>query len=176
VREAASEFRRAVELRPDKLLFRKLLIQALTGLGEYAEAIPHFEFVLEREPENAHQWVLYGNALLNAGREEEAKVAFEKALPMYGAMRKEAPGDYQVNLTYGWLLHKLGRYEQALRIYEMALQAKPDSDAVLCLMGYVLRRLGRDAEAAGYFRKCLEVNPDRPDRSELEAWLLEAAP
>jgi tetratricopeptide (TPR) repeat protein len=176
VRAAAEAFHSAVEYRSDKLLFRHLLIEALTGSGEYDDALPHFEFVLEREPENAQQWVLYGNALTNAGREEEAAAAFERALPMYESMRSEAPEDYQANLTCGWLLNQLGDYENALRLYEIALQAKPDSDSALCLMGYVLRRLGREAEAVAYFKRCLEINPERPDGPGIEAWILEVTP
>lgn len=175
--DAATEaFRRAVELRPDKLLFRHLLIDALMATGRARQAIPHFEFLLEREPDNAQRWLMYGQALSQAGNEQDAFDAFEKALTMFKEVLDGSPRDYQANLACGWLLFNMGDFDEALRYSEAAHQVKPESASPLCLIGYALRSLGRGEEAVAYFNRCFEIDPLRQDRPAIEAWIRDVSP
>ena len=73
----------AIVLRPDKILFRELLVRALFVSGRGEDAIPHLEEILKNRPENATNLALMGEALKAAGRAAEARSAFERALPPY---------------------------------------------------------------------------------------------
>lgn len=172
MKRAAESFRRAVELRPDKVLFHQRLADALIATERYEETIPHFEFELTRDPDNAARWMLFGETLRKAGRADAARIAFEKALPLYQLQLQSDPHDFSSNLACGWLLYNLTRYEEAVPHLRRALESQPRSDSALCLMGYARRALGKE-DAVGFFEDCLEINPDRPDRRPIEAWLRE---
>jgi tetratricopeptide (TPR) repeat protein len=168
---AARSFYRAAQVRPDQVLFRQLLADALIRAGRDEEALPHLEFELSQTPGAPDRWTLYGETLREAGREQDAIAAFERALALYVERREKDPARYEVNLACGWLLHSLDRFEESLPYLEAALRARPDSDSAACLLGFALRSLGRLEPAATHFRRCLELNPDRPDRAEIETWL-----
>ena len=171
VHAAADSFRRAAQLRRDKVLFRQRLADALIAIGRDEEAIAHLEFELERDPGNVARWTLYGETLRKAGRLEQANGVFQTLIHAYSDTLADDPTNYQANLACGWLLYNLGQFEESLSFLAVAIEVRPDSDAAHCLMGYSLNQLGRPAEASGYFRRCLELGPDRPDRADIESWL-----
>jgi tetratricopeptide (TPR) repeat protein len=168
---AADAFATAVRLRPDKVMFRQMLIMSLFGCGRGAEATPHLEFLLKQGPGTAADWALYGEALKAAGRSEEAQSAFRRAIPLVREAWTQSSGAFPTNLSLGQLYYNVGEFEEALPCFQRALAAQPDSDTALALAGYTLRRLGRGAESNEYFRRCLAINPDHPDHAEMEAWL-----
>lgn len=168
---AAESLGRAVELRPDKVRFHRMLVQSLFGCGRVEEAIPHIEFILDRGSGTGADWALYGEALKAAGRGEDAQAAFRRALPLMREEQTRSPQSFASNLGLAQVLYNLNEYEEALEYFQRALSANPDSDSALALAGYTLRRLGRNAESNEYFRRCLAVNPDYPDREEMKGWL-----
>jgi tetratricopeptide (TPR) repeat protein len=174
MRAAADAFARAAELRRDKVLFRRMLADALIAIGRDEEAIPHLQFELERDPGNVARWMVYGETLRKTGRREQATVVFETMLSAYKSTLADDPTNYEANLGCGWLLYTLGRFEESLPFFEAAVEVRPDSDAAHCLMGYSLTRLERPGEASVYFRRCLTLNPDRPDRPDIESWLTDS--
>ncbi|MCZ6767220.1 MAG: tetratricopeptide repeat protein [bacterium] len=161
----------AIKLRPDKLVFRQLIVNMLFFVGRFSESIPHIEFSLEQEPASANSWALYGDALKRSGRGEDAKNAFRKAVPLYENEWRQNPTDVQVNFGYGHALFSSDRYEEALKCFLRVLEGNPNHDAALSYVGFTLRQLGRNDEANVYFRKCLQVNPNHPDRAQIENWL-----
>jgi Tfp pilus assembly protein PilF len=169
---AADSFRRAAQLRSDKVLFRQKLADALIAVGKDEEAIAHLEFELERDPGNVGRWTLYGETLRKTGRIEQATVVFERMLVVYGRTLTEDPKNYRANLACGWLLYNLEQFEASLPFFSVAIEVRPDSDAAYCLMGYSLNQLGRSGEATEYFKRCVAINPDRPDRADIESWLI----
>jgi tetratricopeptide (TPR) repeat protein len=174
MKSAADSFRRAVKLRPDKVLFRQRLVDALLDVGRDEEALRHLEFEVAHQPENPARWRLYGETLRGAGRHTDAAAVFEKTLLMYQGLLQQDPESFESNLTCGWLLYNLARYDEALTHFETALALRPDSDSVLCLIGYSLSNLARADESTEYFKRCLRINPDRPDRADIERRLSDA--
>ena len=75
-------FRPKVEAKPDNMLFRFSLGQALYEEGETQAAIPH----LQRCADSREDWmlarILLGKALLANGHTERAKVILEHALTL----------------------------------------------------------------------------------------------
>jgi Flp pilus assembly protein TadD len=173
---AARSFQHAVRVRPDKVLFRQLLVDALIRIGGDDEALPHLVFELSQNPGDPSRWVLYGEILHKLGRDADAAAAFQRALPLYQSLIAKEPEDYEANLACGWILHGLDRFEESLPYVRKALRVRPDSDSAECLLGFSLRSLDRTQEAVEHLRRCLELNPDRPDRDEIEAWLRGARP
>ncbi|MEE9269771.1 MAG: tetratricopeptide repeat protein [Candidatus Krumholzibacteria bacterium] len=170
---AAAAFARAVRLRPDKVLFRERLVQALRARERYEETLPHIEFVLEHKPQDVNYWIYYGEALQAVDRQEHANQAFRRAVPLFRGVWELDPDGYRTNYVYGILYGNLDEFEQALPYFETALRAQPDSDAAHYYAGYTLYVLGRKEEAKAHFRRCLDLNPDHPERTDIEKWLQE---
>ena len=170
---SAKAFSNAAQLRPDKVLFREYLVQAYFRSNQLQEAIPHLEFLIEKDPNRINNWILYAEALKLAGRPDDARRAFQQTEPIYRAMLDANPNDYTTNLGYGWMLYNLEDYEAALPFFEKSVSLNPASADGVCYIGFTLRRLGREQEAAARFAECLEINPRHPDRAEIESWLNE---
>jgi tetratricopeptide (TPR) repeat protein len=170
---AADAFARAARLRPDKVLFRERLVQALRARERYEETLPHIEFVLEHKPQDVNYWIYYGEALQNVNRQEDANEAFRRAVPLFRGVWELDPDGFQTNYVYGILYGNLDEFEQALPYFESALRAQPDSDAAHYYAGYTLYVLDRKDEARVHFRRCLDLNPDHPERADMEKWLEE---
>jgi Flp pilus assembly protein TadD len=84
-------FSKKVEAKPDNMLFRFSLGQALYEEGATAEAIPH----LQRCADSREDWmlprILLGKALLQDGQEAEAKPFLETALQLAIDQHHEDP-------------------------------------------------------------------------------------
>jgi len=128
-----------------------------------------------------------GNALLQAGRVQEAIGQYEQALRLKPDLA-EAYNDLGIALAQaGKIEDAIGQYEQALRLkpdlaeahndlgialaqagkledaigqYEQALQIKPDYAEAHYNLGTVLLRLGRVQEAIGHCEQALRINPN----------------
>jgi tetratricopeptide (TPR) repeat protein len=168
---AVGSFARALELRPDKLLFRRHLVQVLMAVERNEEALTQLQWLIEHEPNDGRQWILYADTLRKLGRLEEARTAYERAEPLYRRQWEEDRDGYRSNFIYGVLYVNLDDMEKAFHYFERAVRAQPRSEAALFYTGYSLRVLGRYAEAGRYFRKCLNVNPNHPRRQEMTQWI-----
>ena len=168
---AVDAFFNAATLRPDKALFRHYLVESLRMSDRLAEAIPHIEFLIEREPNSVNRWIIYGWALDAAGRPGDAQNAYARAEPLYRELVDAAPEDYAMNIGYGYLLYQLKRYAASLPYLQKALELNPQSDYAPCYLGRVLDVLARVDEAVPLYKQCLSVNPDYPEREKIETRL-----
>ena len=75
-------FRPKVEAKPDNMLFRFSLGQALYEEGNTQDAIPHLEKCAESRDDWMLPRILLGKALLQNGQNEAAKPILEKALDL----------------------------------------------------------------------------------------------
>ena len=75
-REALDEYRTALELAGDEPLLLSEYADALSGAGQYPEAVEQLTRLVRLEPEWAGPWRALGNANLGAGRRAEAIEAF----------------------------------------------------------------------------------------------------
>ena len=82
-----------VEAKPDNMLFRFSLGQALYEEGAMTEAIPH----LQRCADSRDDWmlprILLGKALLQNGRGDEARPILETALQLAVEQHHEDPAE-----------------------------------------------------------------------------------
>lgn len=84
-------FQTKVEAKPDNMLFRFSLGQALYEEGAISESIPH----LQRCANSRDDWmlprILLGKALLQTGQSEQAKPILETALELAIAQNHDDP-------------------------------------------------------------------------------------
>jgi Flp pilus assembly protein TadD len=96
---------------------------------------------------------LLGNALSRAGRVEEAKAHYEKALRLKPDMT-----DAWNNL--GNLLMQEGKVDEAASLFQKALQIKPDNIEALVNLGAAREQQGRLNEAISLLQKAVQLRPD----------------
>jgi len=99
-----------------------------------------------------HEAIEQGLKLHQAGRLEEALVAFDQALA-------RDPGFAAAWNNRGLALNGLGRLEEALASFARAAQLAPASAAPLSNRGEILRQLRRYEEALVSFSRALAIDP-----------------
>ncbi len=82
-----------VEAKPDNMLFRFSLGQALYEEGASAEAIPHLQSCADSRDDWMLPRILLGKALLQNGREGEAKPVLEVALALAVEQHHDDPAE-----------------------------------------------------------------------------------
>jgi len=97
-----------------------------------------------------------GDALLLAGRGNEAMVHFQQALQIN-------PHFAKAHYNLGNLFLRMGRDDEALVHFQQALQINPRYAEAHINLGYVLLHMGRDDEALMHFQQALQINPDDVD-------------
>lgn len=160
--------------------------------ADYATAQRLWADTVAKRPQNARAWQHYGGALQEAGRRQEALVAFGTA----ARLRPES-AEHQLNIGMA-LLGEPDRYEEALAHFRAAVRLQSQLPAahlqlgaalmrkpatmeegraqlaaaeklasrdpgVLTQIGRILANLPAYApEAAGYFQRALALDPDFP--------------
>lgn len=71
---------------PDNPAWRNLKGAALGRIGDYGEAIAHFEGVLKARPGEPKLWMSYGHALKTIGRQDEGIAAYRRTIALAPAL------------------------------------------------------------------------------------------
>jgi Flp pilus assembly protein TadD len=169
--DAVVSLGQAVRIRPDKVMFRTALVQALTALNRLQEAIPHLEMLARTDPNSLSVQLTLGEALQGAGRIAEGQRAFEQAERLCRPIVASKPGDARITVAYGFILLRLGRLDEAERQLAKAIALDPGIADAHCFLGYVMRDQGRPEQARKEFETCLALNPAFGGRFEIEEWL-----
>ncbi len=107
----------------------------------------------EARPDDADAQMCLGNALVEAGRTDEALGAYRAALRL---RPDHAPARYNL----GNALLAIGDAAAAEAAFRAALAIAPDHAGCHNNLGNALRQLGRPAEAATAYRAALALRPD----------------
>jgi tetratricopeptide (TPR) repeat protein len=150
-RNAINSLRRAFTLAPTPEIAHDLGL-SLLAVESHAEA----ERVFRRYPDNARCLVGIGLVAYATGRNEEAKLAFEKA-----AMLEPKAADIYSSL--GDLHHSAGAFDEAARSYESALRLAPMQADYHVKSARNLSRLNRDSDAVLHLRNALTIEPLEAD-------------
>lgn len=168
LRQAASEygagrFARALELLQDALRIERNNPYAnhLAGViaarqGDHVEALKRIAVAVRHRPGEPVFLNSYGNALLLAGRPEEARDAYRQAI-------EHKPDYVEACTNLGNTLKQLGQIEEAEGCFRRALDLDPGSVQAWYHLGVVHRELGRADEAVKCFQRALEIAPDCVD-------------
>lgn len=102
--------------------------------------------------QTADQLVQIGLAHHQAGRLEQANVAYQQAL-------HENPNHPDALHLLGMLAHRVGDNEFACELISLAIHAVPDSPNYHCNLGTVLQARGKLPDAIASFRAALAIDP-----------------
>ena len=149
----------------NEFLFRYMLGEQLekTGRPEAARAL--YEEAYQLRPEYLDGVVRYANFLNGTG-------AFDQALNVAEALRKDGRRQFVLHLIRGQALFGLAKYEEALADLTQANRIYNSETAVLNALGKCYDKLGRRAEAREAFGASLKLNPDQPEIAKIVAGLL----
>jgi predicted Zn-dependent protease len=87
----SAHFAALVARQPDNELFRFSLAQALAEEGRGAEAVPHFEFCVQKKSDWMMPRILLGKLLVQLGRRAEGKPVLGDALRLAVEQQHEDP-------------------------------------------------------------------------------------
>ena len=130
---------------------------ALRRLQRFDEATKAFEKAVQLKPDNPQAWKSFANALGEAGRTDDALLAWQQVL-------KLDPGDkdagYQCLEKRGVIMHNLKRFEEALSDHQQAHALDPASANACINAGAALQALHRDEEALVWFDRAVGLKPN----------------
>jgi tetratricopeptide (TPR) repeat protein len=166
--EAAEQFVRVAQLRPDLAAPHYDLGFALFQMGRPDEAVTQYQESLRLDPSSALARNSLGVALASLGRLDEA-------LGQYAEAIKLSPGYAQAHDNWGNALLQQGRLPAAAAEYAAAVRLDPDSAIAHYNLANAFLRLGRPAEAAAQLAEVLRLRPGDPAVREALAQARQAA-
>src|ERR1041385_2238156 len=184
--EALREYRLALEAGEDEVTAVEGMAETHLLRKEFGAAIDLYDRLLQRQPGNPELWNERGVCLHQAGRREQARSSYRRAVdvdPSYAlawnnlgvAAAGEAGGDSieafhsalkarpdftgaRLNLA---LLHlQRGELKPALEAYRAVLAERPADSAAWNGVGLVLMELHRHADARNAFARAVEGDPN----------------
>lgn len=143
----------------------------MLGRGDAELALPHLSAALEAQPQNRRCWLSYAEALLIAGRADEARQVI-----LVGRQAGLEGGDVdflEARITVVWVNHPdlaglrgliaAGQVEVALtQLREQMLRFGEDT-GLMALLAESLIQLGREAEALPWLKKVCVRTPEVAD-------------
>src|ERR1700722_2769033 len=175
--------------RLDSAKTKKLLDQGNKCLsdGAYAQALVHYQELLELQPENPEALCNLGVAFCSLGRFEEAERCYRQSIeinPMSaetycnlaGVLQGNAPEAekclrraLQINPKYadarsklGLVLTVAGRLREAKAACKKALKVDPRQAEAILGLAQIARSEGRFDEAESFIKRALKVAPNLP--------------
>lgn len=152
---AAQRFDAALQRRPD--------FAACVGLGnarlqqgKHAEAVDAFQRAVGLDPKSVDALGSLGQALLGAGRLEEA----ERALRAATAIRR----DEGTAIALGYALARLKKSDEALAVFGQVLSFNPSAAPALYGVAVASEDLGRVDQALEYHRRVLALPAGGPQQ------------
>ncbi|MDX1623185.1 MAG: tetratricopeptide repeat protein [Gemmatimonadota bacterium] len=146
-------FRFRLENDPDDVPARYNLAWALSSLGRWGEAIPHYRRVVRLAPDHARAHNNLAIALQATGDVAGAARHYRQALEIQ-------PDDPKVRFNLGVALGRLGDLDGAIEELREAVRLDPDLARARLHLADALRASGRMEAAAGQYRQALEADPD----------------
>jgi tetratricopeptide (TPR) repeat protein len=169
VAEAAEEFRRALEVRPESVEARINLAAALARQGDRDGAIARLREAVELAPANA-------TARFNLGLLLAAGGSSPEAIDHLAAAVAARPQDAEARRELARLLRDAGRYEEALKEYGQAVEKAPSDEGARLGRAETLVRTGRYREARDLLEEDLRALPQSGLLAHGLARLLAACP
>jgi tetratricopeptide (TPR) repeat protein len=150
--EAATAFRRALELNPNRVDAMRLLGGALVEAGKGAEAVEWLERLAAAQPPTPIGTGLLAIAYAQSGRPNEAKQAAASA-------NAGAAGNPGVNILAGRAALLAGDASAAEQYFADASRADPRSAEAATFRGLALRQLGKSHDAELEIKRALAIDP-----------------
>lgn len=154
---------RIAESRPAGAVLTVVAVIALveavgcrTYLRQWRTSETFARHVVRLAPLSPYTHSLLGNALLEAGKGEEALATYRKVLEI-------DPGHPRWHYVYAFSLARLGRTDEAIVHYRLAIEADPQNVEAHNNLANLLARRGAYDEARPHYTRVLELRPDSPE-------------
>jgi tetratricopeptide (TPR) repeat protein len=167
--EAAAEFRKAVEAKPESVTARINLGAALTQTGDLKGAVEQFEEALRIEPGKANAHYNLGVILAGQNKHEQAIAHLRSALSV-------EPNDLSARILLARELKKSGNVDEALNEYSRVVQGDPGNESAVLEYAKLLYRKQQFKQALDVLEKSHAQYPQRGQTVLLLAYLLAASP
>jgi protein O-mannosyl-transferase len=149
---ALAELERAVALRPDRPTPRYNLALTLIALHRPAQAIPHLQHLIERDPRHARAHEALGAAWIAQARYADALISLREAIALGAA---SPIVDTHLALT----LHELGRSAEAVPLFRRAVAAWPQATPPRVGLVRAYLALGDRTAARGEYEGLAALDP-----------------
>ena len=138
---------------------------ALLKAKDFVNAAAAFKEVVTLTPEDGQSQLLYGQALMQAGKMDTAITALEAAA---AAGKAEQAGKLlsTIYLKQGMSLVKAGKNAEAIEILEKSNSFLENANAYK-LIASANTKLGKSAKAIEAYKKYLEIDPDAKDAADV---------
>jgi len=126
---------------------------AVLWTGNYEKALPYFEKVAEKDPQDAIAYFVIGYCNDQLGRYTEAIFAYKRGISI-------KPDYAEAHFGLGSAYWLLGRRTEAIGAFKQAIRIKPDYAKAHCGLGITYNELGRYTEAIEAYKQAIRINPD----------------
>ncbi len=148
--EAMAEFRRAIELEPDRAQAHIGLGTCLHAKGQFDEAMAEFRRAIELEPKGrAHHGL--GMCWQAMGRLDEAMAEYRRAIEL-------DPEWCAAHHQLGTCWQAMGRLDEAMAEYRRAIELDPKGSLAHFQLGLCWQDKGRLDEAMAEYRRAIELD------------------
>lgn len=139
------------------LITASLLAMTFLRNRDYRDPVTMWTDVVTKQPTNARAFNNLGNALSLAGRNDDARRAFETALRL-------DPNHADASYNLGRLLHDAGHPRESIPLYRRAQAAAPDDIESSIQLGNALTDLNDLVGAAAEFERAIATASPRTPR------------
>lgn len=142
--EAESEFKRAIELKPDNASAHYWYASLLAVTGRFEESIAESETAKELDPFSPL-------IIMNLGRAYYRARDYDKAITYFDKMLEENPNNSSALYVLGYVYLQKGMYNEAIVMYEKI--SATNKSLAAAPLGYTYAKLGRRAKAQKILRE-----------------------
>lgn len=150
--DAASIYRRALELDPDNVDALHLLGVVSLQTGNHPEAVDLFTTALRLKPDFAEAHCNLGAAYYGLGQLDEAASSYHRAL----ALNPTYP---EAHYNLGNVLQDQDEWDPAICCYRKAIEFKPDYFEAQNNLGMTFQKRGKFTEALCCFETAISLRP-----------------
>jgi tetratricopeptide (TPR) repeat protein len=158
VDKAIENYKKAIEIDPQKATGYIVMGSALLNQGNVDKAIENYKKAIEIAPDKvgAIAYITLGNALLNQGKVDEAVENYKKAIEI-------DPQKATGYIAMGSALLNKGNVDEAIENYKKAIEIAPDKVDVntYTIVGNALLNQGKVDEAVENYKKAIEIDPQK---------------
>jgi len=154
--EAEAMFRGIIAADPGVTDAYQGLGNLLIGQDRYAEAIPVFEEVIARKPDDIGMVLFLAHAQARAGRTDDA----ERVLTDFADVLDP---DARLPFALGGIYQRSGRHQEAIASFNEVLQLDPSMAGAHLGIGSAYLQLGRSELAQPHLAAAQELNDELPE-------------
>lgn len=155
-REAAIEYKNAVDAAPGDAALRRKLGAAALETGDFGTAVASFQKTVELDPNDYEAKGKLGELYLVAGRTDEvSRIADD--------LQNKRPGDAQSYILKAGVAIRSGRIDSAVVLLKKAVELDPGSTRSMLALGNLYSIKKDRASALEWYDRAAKAAPDSPE-------------